>query len=419
MNYNEKQFLAIESKNPNVVIIAPAGSGKTSTLVGAIKRYKDENPDSKVVAITFTRKSAEDLRLRLNGYFGINASTIHSWSYQELENLAQLLRKEDSTNTFKIKLLEEEKIKEILDEICTKKHYYYIKKLELYFYVMGNYNIDIEDSIKRIYESVRNEYISYKKKHGLYDFTDLPEYLLDKLNDYERNIDSIDALFVDEFQDVDLIQLELFNRVKAEKKFYIGDPNQSIYLFRGATSDVIKKLENFELMGLDQNYRSYQEIIDFASYYQQLALQEGVLFSSVIESQSSSIRCERGYGGKVYSLGRAGSAYEINKFMKLRGEDVVKEFVDRNSIILCRKNKEVKELQKLGYSNVTTIHQAKGLEYKSVMLTDFNIDSEEDINIAYVGMTRAENYLLVVSYTALIKILKKLKEGNQQLNSLF
>jgi DNA helicase-2/ATP-dependent DNA helicase PcrA len=78
MNYNEKQFLAIESKNPNVVIIAPAGSGKTSTLVGAIKRYKDENPDSKVVAITFTRKSAEDLRLRLNGYFGINASTIHS-----------------------------------------------------------------------------------------------------------------------------------------------------------------------------------------------------------------------------------------------------------------------------------------------------------------------------------------------------
>jgi ATP-dependent exoDNAse (exonuclease V) beta subunit len=316
-------------------------------------------------------------------------------------------------------LLEDEKIKEILLEISKKRGYYYIKQLELFFYVMGNYNIDIEESIRRIYEAVRNEYISYKKRYGLYDFTDLPEYLLDKLNDYEKEINHIDALFVDEFQDVDDIQLEVFNKVNAEKKFFIGDPNQSIYLFRGASPEIMKKLKDFELMGLDQNYRSYQEIIDFASYYQQLALQEGVLFSSVIESRPSSIKCERGYGGKVYSLGRAGSAYEINKFMKLRGEDVVKEFVDRNSIILCRKNKEVKELQKLGYSNVTTIHQAKGLEYKSVIVTDFSVESEEDINIAYVGMTRAENYLLVASYTALVKILKKLKEGTPQLNSLF
>ncbi|RLI49410.1 hypothetical protein DRO61_05140 [Candidatus Bathyarchaeota archaeon] len=75
---NNKQLEAVHSNEENVLIIAPAGSGKTTTLVAAIKKYKDENPTSKVVAITFTRKSAEDLRNKLTGYRWVEASTIHS-----------------------------------------------------------------------------------------------------------------------------------------------------------------------------------------------------------------------------------------------------------------------------------------------------------------------------------------------------
>jgi DNA helicase II / ATP-dependent DNA helicase PcrA len=421
MNYtfNEKQFLAIEAQDPNVVIIAPAGSGKTSTLIGAIKRYKDENPQASVVAITFTRKSAEDLRLRLGGYRGVTASTIHSWSYQELQNLSQRLGKENPENAFKIKLLEDDKIKEILKDICQKRKYYYIKDYELFIYVMGNYNIDIEDSTRRIYDSVRNEYIAFKKNNGLYDFTDLPEYLLDKLTDYDEDINHIDALFVDEFQDVDDVQLEVFSKVKAGKKFYIGDPSQSIYMFRGATPDVINKLNGFSSMGLDMNYRSYQEIIDFATTAQQLAQADGILFSSIMESYPSPIRCEKGYGGEVFILNRTGAAYEVNKFMKLKGEDVVRKFLLKGPMILCRKNKEVRAIKELGYDRVTTIHQAKGLEYPSVIITDFDVDSEEDINIAYVGMTRAENRLLAANYTAFMKILRKMKADNTLVKSLF
>jgi DNA helicase-2/ATP-dependent DNA helicase PcrA len=77
-NLNEKQLEAVNSTADKVLIIAPAGSGKTSTLISAIEKYKEENPDGRVVAITFTRKSADDLRERLKKYSGIFPSTIHS-----------------------------------------------------------------------------------------------------------------------------------------------------------------------------------------------------------------------------------------------------------------------------------------------------------------------------------------------------
>ena len=82
-------------------------------------------------------------------------------------------------------------------------------------------------------------------------------------------------------------------------------------------------------------------------------------------------------------------------------------------MILCRKNKEVKAIKELGYNNVQTIHQAKGLEYPVVIVTDFEIRGIEDVNISYVAMTRAESHLLAANYGAFIKILEKLKSANK------
>ena len=416
---NKKQLNAINANDPQIVIIAPAGSGKTTTLVAAIKKYKEENPMNTVVAITFTRKAADDLKNKIGAYGGVSTSTIHSWAYQELDKLANLVAKEDPNNAFKVKLLQDEKIKEILEKICRDRGYRYIKIWQVFLYVMGNYNIDVPDSLKRVFESIKKEYVEYKIRMGLYDFTDLPQYLLDKLLDYGKEIEGIDALFVDEFQDVDDIQLELFNRVPAEKKFYIGDPKQSIYIFRGATEDVLKRLEDFAIYNLDINYRSNQEIIDFATTYQNAAQNDAITFSTQLESYRSSILCENGYGGHVYILGRTGLAYQVNEPERLKGEDIVKTFMARQPMILCRKNKEVKEIQDLGYSRVQTVHQAKGLEYDTVIVTDFDIQSLEDINISYVAMTRAETHLLAANYEAFIKILSKLKKDGTLMQNLF
>jgi ATP-dependent exoDNAse (exonuclease V) beta subunit len=83
-------------------------------------------------------------------------------------------------------------------------------------------------------------------------------------------------------------------------------------------------------------------------------------------------------------------------------------------MILCRKNKEVRAIQAFGYSKVQTIHQAKGLEYPHVVVTDFEVQGVEDINLSYVAMTRAEKSLLAANYSVFIKILEKLQQNNPQ-----
>lgn len=417
-NLNEKQWDAIRAPEQNTVIIAPAGSGKTTTLTAAIKYYKELNPMANVVAITFTNKATEDLYARLGTMPFTRISTIHSWAYNELVKLSEKQQRIDPGNSFKIKLLQDEKIKEILGELVRKRRYNYVKIDILFIYVMGNFSMNISDRLKAMFDAIRRDYIDFKEKQGLYDFTDLPQYLLDKMLDYDAYIEDIDGLFVDEFQDVDDVQLQIFDRVLATKKVYIGDPRQSIYQFRGATPEVLKQLKGFTSYELDINYRSHQEIIDFANTFQDSAANGPITPAGLLESYRSKIKCERGEGGVVYTLPRTGSAYKINEYIKESGEKIVREFLELNPMILCRKNKEVKEIQDLGWKRVQTVHQAKGLEYDAVIATDFETEVEEDINIMYVAMTRAKTHLLVADYKAFIRILEKIIEKDGFLGSV-
>jgi len=90
-------------------------------------------------------------------------------------------------------------------------------------------------------------------------------------------------------------------------------------------------------------------------------------------------------------------------------------------MILCRKNKEVRAIKAAGYDRVQTIHQAKGLEYPYVIVTDFEVQGVEDINLSYVAMTRAEKGLLAANYSAFMKVIDKLKQTKElpNLGSLF
>ena len=62
---------------------------------------------------------------------------------------------------------------------------------------------------------------------------------------------------------------------------------------------------------------------------------------------------------------------------------------------MCRSNKQVKAIESMGYRNVSTVHQAKGLEYNNVIVLDMELTTEEEVNIAYVACTRAQNGLMI------------------------
>lgn len=66
-------------------------------------------------------------------------------------------------------------------------------------------------------------------------------------------------------------------------------------------------------------------------------------------------------------------------------------------VILCRTNKQVKHINDAGYFEASTVHQAKGLEYNNVIVIDSTISSTEDLNIAYVAMTRARDNLFIIN----------------------
>jgi ATP-dependent exoDNAse (exonuclease V) beta subunit len=397
--YNIAQKKAIESLDDNIVIKAPPGSGKTFTMVQAIDYYRKKHNPQKIVAITFTVKAADELKshFALVDETSVHVSTIHSWSYIQLELLA---KKHD----FKIRLLQEEAILDILRPMLLQRNIQATAINTAFMFIMYNHTQGISDVLKKKLQFVKEDYIEYKKARYLYDFTNLPLYLYTKLIDYQEVITGVDALFVDEFQDIDPVQLKVFDLVQVNKRFYIGDPDQSIYLFRGACAEVFDSLQDFTTYQLEVNYRSYQEILDFASTVKKMA-NEGIIqqIGKIDYVERSHIKADRGFGGSVICINPPAMINYISNSDYYEPVEAVSAELKLPYHILCRTNKEVKQLQTLGYSFVSTIHQAKGLEYDNVAVIDFELSSEEEINIAYVALTRARNRLLITDIATIEK----------------
>ena len=401
---DESQYKVVTSKSDNILVRAPAGSGKTFSILSAVSAYRFENINDRICAITYTRAARAEMESRLQqmGIFDVDVTTIHVWARTLLNDFA-------IKYGFKIKILQEGQIKSILQDLVDD--YIIHSKIKninidiLYSFISGNKNMDIKDNYKRTLVALENRYIRYKRDNLLYDFTDYPLYLYNVLNTYDEEINNIDALFVDEYQDVDEVQFELFQKVNAKKKFFVGDPWQSIFCFRGADGEVFDKTEDFEEYKLMCNYRSYQEIIDYATtvYLEQrekAMLEEDCYITEIMWKRQSAINCARGPGGTVTIVNPFGRSIKMESGIEHRINliEEFKEFMSNRPMILCRTNKQVKYITDAGYFEASTIHQAKGLEYKNVIVIDTTISCTEDLNIAYVALTRAEDNLFVVNW---------------------
>lgn len=401
---DQSQLAAVKADVSNVLLRAPAGSGKTLSLINAITNYRYENLNDRICAITYTRAARAEMESRLSakGVHDVEVTTIHVWSRNLLEQYAVKYG-------FKVRVMQEAQIKAVLEDIVSE----YIKHSKvkninigiLYSFITGNKNMDVSDNYKRTLVALESRYIKYKRDNFLYDFTDYPLYLYNVLNTFDETIKGIDALFVDEYQDVDEIQFEIFKKVEAKKKFYVGDPWQSIFQFRGADGMVFNKLDDFCPFQLIYNYRSYQQIIDYAStvykeLYRSAAEENTCYITSVMHKEDSSITCARGDGGTIVVVNPFGRNVQFKDGLESKIDiiNTFKHFMMCRPQILCRTNKQVKYINDLGYFECSTIHQAKGLEYDNVIVIDTTINCMEDLNIAYVALTRAKDNLFVINW---------------------
>lgn len=289
MALNEMQQLAVDTTEGPLLILAGAGSGKTTVLVNRVEHIISSHLATpwQVLAITFTNKAAGELRERLVSAIGEEANDI--WAYTFHSCCSRILRrfgeKIGYTNHFTIydtddsrrvmkqcqkQLGIEDKLinhKSILAEISRAKD----SLISPEEYKQTAQNDFRKSKIAECYEL----YQAQLKKSDAMDFDDIIFNTVKLLEENEdvRNLyqTQFKYVMVDEYQDTNHAQYVLTSLLADKYKniCVVGDDDQSIYRFRGATIENILSFENHykgaKLIRLEENYRSTQNILDGAN----------------------------------------------------------------------------------------------------------------------------------------------------------
>ena len=289
MALNEMQQLAVDTTEGPLLILAGAGSGKTTVLVNRVEHIISSRLATpwQVLAITFTNKAAGELRERLVSAIGDEANDI--WAYTFHSCCSRILRRFGErigyTNHFTIydtddsrrvmkqcqkNLGIEDKLinhKSILAEISRAKD----SLISPQEYKQTSQNDFRKSKIAECYEM----YQAQLKKSDAMDFDDIIFNTVKLLEENEDVRDLYQTQFkyvmVDEYQDTNHAQYVLTSLLADKYKniCVVGDDDQSIYRFRGATIENILSFENHykgaKVIRLEENYRSTQNILDGAN----------------------------------------------------------------------------------------------------------------------------------------------------------
>lgn len=244
MDLTDEQRLAVEA-GPRCCIIACAGSGKSTTLTHRIKHRIEQgaNPNN-IVAITFTRKAANELKLKLDS-IGVSIQfigTVHSWALRELNKIAKdgVMLRAAPASYFESEIRHEIGIsgKKISFESVAEDRC----KDPLGSLILNRVRLRMADS-------------------GLIDFNGI---LLKMLEAVKMQEIELPELFVDEFQDTGPIEGEIYRHAPGPMTI-VGDKNQCLYAFRGADPESIDRMSvGMEIVRLTRNFRCSPSIDRYA-----------------------------------------------------------------------------------------------------------------------------------------------------------
>ncbi len=275
--------------NGPLLIIAGAGAGKTKTITARIAHIIESGikPD-KILAVTFTNKAAKEMRERVHillGSMHLKTSptlmTFHALGVSMLRKYGQLLNLpkgfaildeddslviiKDAMNTLSISPKEHDP-KLIRSIISRERQDGTIEE---------NYDAMAHGQRGFLVKQIWRLYNENKKKGGSVDFDDLltlPIELLKKFPNVQKAYhDEYEYIHVDEYQDVNDLQVEMMELMLNENKniCVVGDADQTIYSWRGSKIEHImhyeKKFAPCHIVMLEENYRSSKTILDAAN----------------------------------------------------------------------------------------------------------------------------------------------------------
>jgi len=288
--------------------------------------------------------------------------------------------------------------------------------------------VDPHDRIKKFYEisnPLIGQYIQYCIKKSYLDFNDLMMrgvLLLSNNKEIEKTFnEKYDYILVDEFQDVNALQVKFLNKLLNEKNqlFCVGDDWQSIYGWRGSEVDYIinfkKYFKNPEIIKLTLNYRNNRMIIDATN-----ELIKNNIFKldkSLCPTKESKKKIFLYLSQKESEDGVRQTFDKISEFLKIG-------YSKEDILVLYRRTKAIEAYRGRlkGLCTLRTMHSAKGLEAKIVFIVGLNggiygfpqiweadriiqvispssylKSLEEERRLFYVAMTRAKEELFLIS----------------------
>lgn len=465
-SFNDEQKKAIISDYKNILCIAGAGTGKTTVLTKRIEFLKTLKSvqEKNILAITFTRKARDEMLERLNklGIYHVHVETFNSFCEKILKKNQKLFYKQETiVAQFKHKIaitkyaLEKTNthFEELSENYFAKKHLREKSRDELFFslvhdlFSMLDHYKNSRLEITPFYEKETN----FRKKktakvmyqllkvineelqnRGLRDFSDQCSDVLQLWDKHKETIPTFNHVLVDEFQDVNVVQLELLQKISTHNLFCVGDPRQAIYGWRGSQIQYIldfpKIFENAQVLSLTKNYRSNHHLVSFFnSCISSLNLEpleatitnkEKELF--VIEQDSEllekifvieAIKNTQTPLNEIFVLGRT------NKII----EQFAEEFAKQKIPFAIKSEDEYKNKPQEEALTLATLHSIKGMEAEEVYIVgatsnnfpnkvqdnfvislikeDDLYDKEaEELRLFYVGVSRAKQKL-VITYT--------------------
>lgn len=367
INLNPQQEEAVKYINGPLLILAGAGSGKTSVITKRISHMiKNENIDPySILAITFTNKAASEMKSRVSKELQALSNDVLICTFHSL--CVRILRQNISslgyTSNFTIYDSEDSLslVKRIFKSRNMSQHSFNPKTIKNRISHLKNQMISPEEFLNsytlgypdKLFYELYLEYENELAKSNALDFDDLilktvilfnqkPDLLLK----YQKRFKYI---MVDEYQDTNLVQFKLIDMLasKHQNICVVGDDDQSIYKFRGADITNILNFENHfpnaKQVKLERNYRSTSQILDCANH----------LISHNSSRKDKKMYTDRTDGEKAL-LFRAESIYEEADYIV----DIINDNISNNKnymdiTVLYRSSYQSRAIEeKLLYANI-------------------------------------------------------------------
>jgi DNA helicase-2/ATP-dependent DNA helicase PcrA len=377
---SKSQKSIVTALSPVIQVIAAAGSGKTRTVVELVEERLRQGfaRPGRVLLLSFSRKACAEIRARLSpdARSAVVVSTFHALAFAWMRRARP------------VSIITDTQKEQFLAEYLRSKDTGGVPVAVL----LKNKRAFFQHMPRLCFDSHR-AFACHKRRTGALEFDDLVRGLLRGLasGEFEELKDAYDLVVVDEFQDTDAEQLAFLRLLRPRQLVVVGDDYQSIYSFRGSNPEIFLKFgrhfPGVQRFFLTENYRSYRQITDCGN--------------QVIRHARDRLK------KRVVSVRGSRPSLPASALALRPGEESALLPLMNAAVVLCRSNHRRLSWLRAGLppDRVLTIHASKGLEFPFVFLDvtggysslrGISRVPDEEVRIAYVGLTRAENFLAVM-----------------------